>query len=73
MPDIGPGHTRFVPLEDGSIVRRRWNDPTWSNRFATADDLKSASHVAELLRAAYVEGFNDRVDCIAMASTKVAR
>jgi len=63
---VGPGHTEFVPNDDGSISQRRWNDPSWTTRMLDSESL-TPSQVAHALRAAYLAGFEDRATFILSA------
>jgi hypothetical protein len=70
MTDAGPGKTRFIPNEDGSITARRWNDESWSTRFADAHDLtgkQAPKHIARLLARAYQMGMDDKATIIKQA------
>lgn len=59
MSAIGPGETQYIPNDDGSISKRRWNDPAWTTHLADAEPIP-AWRVAYLLRQAYLEGWDDR-------------
>lgn len=59
MSAIGPGETKYITNDDGSISKRRWNDPAWTTHLADAEPIP-AWRVAYLLRQAYLEGWNDR-------------
>ena len=66
----GPGHTKFIANEDGSISRRRWNDPSWTNRFANPEELKGPlgpERIAYLLARAYQMGRDDQQEIIRSA------
>lgn len=56
----GPGHTSYIANEDGSISRRRWNDPAWTNHLVGANP--SAWKIASLLREAYLDGLRDKAE-----------
>ncbi len=59
MSAIGPGETQYIPSDDGSISKRRWNSPAWTTHLVDAGPIPS-SRVAYLLRQAYLEGWDDR-------------
>lgn len=59
MSAIGPGETQYIQNDDGSISKRRWNDPAWTTHLADAEPIP-AWRVAYLLRQAYLEGWDDR-------------
>lgn len=66
----GPGHTRFIPNEDGSISVKRWNDKGWVNRFADAHDLSgklAPERITRLLARAYKMGMEDKATIIKRA------
>lgn len=70
MSDTGPGKTRFIPNEDGSISLKRWNDDGWVTRLADAQDLSgklAAENVCRLLRTAYQMGLEERATLIKQA------
>lgn len=60
---VGPGNTQFIPNDDGSISVRRWNDPSWTTRFAEAPNLDgkfAPSLISHLLARAYEMGRDDQ-------------
>jgi hypothetical protein len=68
--DTGPGKTKFIPNDDGSISLKRWNDAGWVTRFADAQDLQgnlAPSHIAHLLARAYHMGMDDKASLIKQA------
>jgi hypothetical protein len=70
MIGTGPGQTRFIPNEDGSITLRRWNDLGWSTRFADTCDLTgkmAPENITRLLARAYQMGMDDKATIIRQA------
>jgi len=64
---IGPGKTRFIPNDDGSLSLRRWNDPAWQTRFADAHELtghRAGENITRLLAKAYTMGMEDKATII---------
>lgn len=56
----GPGYTRYETREDGTVMKVRWGDASWTTVHVRPHDTRSPMQVAQLLREAYLEGFLDR-------------
>lgn len=70
MAETGPGKTRFIPNEDGSITLRRWNDAGWCTLLAEAHSLRGAGateRFTRLLAEAYQMGLDDKASIIKQA------
>lgn len=70
MGETGPGKTRFIPNEDGSISVRRWNDPAWHTSWARAEELTgkmAGENITRLLARAYQMGMEDKATIIKAA------
>lgn len=68
--DTGPGKTRFIANEDGSITLKRWNNDGWMTRFADAQDLQgkmAPERITWLLAKAYKMGMDDKSTIIKQA------
>lgn len=66
----GPGHTKFIANEDGSIWRRQWNDPSWTTRYCDASDLVGAlapDRITRMLADAYEMGRDDQREIVRRA------
>lgn len=59
-----PGETKYETRDDGTIVKVRWGDPSWTTIHVHAEDVLRPAKVAQLLRNAYLEGFADRATLI---------
>mgnify|MGYP001270350840 CR=1 FL=1 len=66
-PVSGPGETKYETREDGTIVKVRWGDPSWTTIHVHLEDALRPSKVAQMLRDAYLEGFADRATLIRRA------
>lgn len=70
MSDTGPGKTRFIPNDDGSISLKRWNDDGWVTQFSDAHSLKGPrgpQNTTRLLARAYQMGMEDKATIIKQA------
>lgn len=56
----GPGETRYIANEDGSITRRFQNDPAWACRVTFSTEDLTPSRVAWLLAEAHKLGWDER-------------